>query len=482
MSAELERSRGAPTEVTAFDLSRVPQLVTDSAGVIERANDAAAQLFGVRRPFLVGKPIAIYVAAADRRALRTAIAGLSDRATIELAFVLRPRHAADARVRASIVALAGADGALELHWVLHDVTTASQAALELRLLFDELEERVGERAEEVALERARFEALFHQMPGAVMVADAPSGQIALANDEARELFGEAIVGQEADGVSPLARALRSGEHVRGELIEMIRADGRRALLEATAAPVRGPHGAIVAAAVAFHDVSERERRERAEREFIENAAHQLRTPLTAITSAVEVLQSGGKDDPQVRDRFLAHIERASVRLSRLARSLLVLARAQTHEAAAEMHVVELEPLLHDAAAAIEPPDGVAVEVQCVRGAGVLADRGLVEETLAILAANAARYTRHGTITFAARADGDGRMVLEVSDTGPGIPSDLRERIFERFARGDDGSFGLGLAIAREAVAAMDGTLEVESEPGVGTTARVSLPAARLLQR
>src|SRR3954469_4466819 len=79
--------------------------------------------------------------------------------------------------------------------------------------------------------------------------------------------------------------------------------------------------------IVLDDLTEQERRELAEREFVTNAAHELRTPLTTIIGAVDVLQSGAKDDPVERDRFLAHIERESGRLARLARAMLTLARA-----------------------------------------------------------------------------------------------------------------------------------------------------------
>ena len=81
------------------------------------------------------------------------------------------------------------------------------------------------------------------------------------------------------------------------------------------------------ALLVIDDLTEQERRELAEREFVSNAAHELRTPLTTIIGAVEVLQAGAKEDPVERDRFLAHIERESGRLARLARAMLTLARA-----------------------------------------------------------------------------------------------------------------------------------------------------------
>ena len=105
---------------------------------------------------------------------------------------------------------------------------------------------------------------------------------------------------------------------------------------------------------------------------------------------MEVLQAGAKDVSDDRDRFLAHIEREADRLSRLTRSLLVLARAQRRTEAARVEVVDLQPLLADAAAGIRPAPGVEVEVEVERGVAALANADLTEQAVSNLAANAAR--------------------------------------------------------------------------------------------
>jgi two-component system phosphate regulon sensor histidine kinase PhoR len=263
----------------------------------------------------------------------------------------------------------------------------------------------------------------------------------------------------------------------GELIDVAR-DGRPAVvLEVNAAPVRNARGEIVAAVAAFNDVTAREQRERIEREFVQNAAHQLRTPLAAITSAVAVLQAGASEDPVARGKFLEHIARESDRLARLTRSLLVLARAQTAQEEPELERVELEPLLRRVADSLDVAPEVEVEISCRREVTALVNRDLVEEALASIAGNAAKYTTEGTIALRASRNGRRTVVVEVVDSGPGIPEAFRARLFDRFARGSvDGSpgFGLGLAIASQAVAAMGGTLEIDSEHGKGTTARLKL--------
>lgn len=241
-------------------------------------------------------------------------------------------------------------------------------------------------------------------------------------------------------------------------------------------PARDPGDSAV---IVITDVSERERRERAERQFVTNAAHELRTPITTIMGAVDVLleeEDANRDD---RKRFLEHIATASRRLERLTNSLLVLARVQTGEQQLELDPVALAPLLSEIAAELTPKDSVSVSVECDADVSVLADRELLRHALINLAANAARHTGSGRIVLSAGADGE-TVTIELRDTGSGIAASEQERIFDRFYRGQRGSngFGLGLAIVRQAVAAQGGQTEIESIAGVGTTARIVMAKAR----
>jgi len=224
------------------------------------------------------------------------------------------------------------------------------------------------------------------------------------------------------------------------------------------------------------DESASARKEVAEREFVTNAAHELQSPLTAIVSAIEVLQAGAKDTPE-RDVFLDHIERASARLARLARALLVLARAQTGAEAPRTELVSLESLLQDVASRLKPIEGVQVTVSCPSEAAAITNRDLIEQAVLNVAENAAKYTARGRIELAAEVS-NGRAEIRVSDTGRGIPAAEQSRVFERFYRGQGtggGGSGLGLAIARAATEAAGGEVELESTLGKATLVRFRLP-------
>ncbi len=239
---------------------------------------------------------------------------------------------------------------------------------------------------------------------------------------------------------------------------------------------------MTGAIVTFDDVTAREARERAEREFVTNAAHELRTPLTAIATAVEVLQSGAKEIPEERDIFLAHLERECGRLSRLGSALLSLARMQAQEEAPPAEVLPMHDVLERVAGSLDVADSVKLTVACARDLAAVANRNLVEQAIWNLATNAARHTRAGKVALSA-ALVDDHTVVEVRDTGPGIPAEARSRLFERFYRAgarDAEGFGLGLAIAKQSVEAVGGMLTIESDDQTGTTARIMLPAAKLL--
>jgi signal transduction histidine kinase/HAMP domain-containing protein len=230
------------------------------------------------------------------------------------------------------------------------------------------------------------------------------------------------------------------------------------------------------------DLTEQERRELAEREFVSNAAHELRTPLTTIIGAVEVLQAGAKEDPVQRDRFLAHIERESGRLARLARAMLTLARAHSSQEQPRVEAVELAPLLRDVAAGLQPHAGVVVDVEVEQGLAVETNRDLLEQALRNLGENAAKHTAHGSVSLRAYRDAS-TVTVEVEDSGPGISPEVQRHVFDRFYRGerDAHGFGLGLAIVRESVRTLGGRIELDSSPGQGTVFRILLAPARVRQ-
>jgi signal transduction histidine kinase len=217
-----------------------------------------------------------------------------------------------------------------------------------------------------------------------------------------------------------------------------------------------------------HEAAEQQRR------FIADAAHELRNPVAALLSSLEVHERV-TGDPEA-----AGLARQAERLSELVNDLLALARLDSGSAGLPPPV-DLGQLVREEAAS-RPSISVNIVPAVVR-----ADAGLLRRAVANLLDNAVRHARHD-VDVCIEIDGPD-VVLSVTDDGPGVPDSERERIFDRFTRLDDarsrdaGGVGLGLAIARETVVAAGGSVRVEdARPGARFVVRLPALGARCVGR
>jgi two-component system phosphate regulon sensor histidine kinase PhoR len=230
--------------------------------------------------------------------------------------------------------------------------------------------------------------------------------------------------------------------------------------------------------VAVWDRTEEMRREQTEREFVSNAAHELRNPLAGITGAIEVLRAGAKDDDEAREHFLGRLADDADRMTRLTQSLLTLARVEAG-GTSETEVVDVNLAAEEAAEAVEPPEGVELTIETEPELVATGDPTLLRQVLIGLLTNACKNTpAPGGVTLRARRNNENEVMIEVEDTGTGIPAEEQDRVFERFYRGSGSleteGFGLGLSIARRMVNVMGGQIGVRSAPETGSTFWVSL--------
>lgn len=234
--------------------------------------------------------------------------------------------------------------------------------------------------------------------------------------------------------------------------------------------------------VAFNDMMLRlEQNLHAQRRFISDAAHQMRTPLTGLKTQTELALA--ETDPALVHQALEHIAHSTDRTVHLINQLLALARAEAiSEKVYAVEPVEIEALVREAAQEFVPR-ALAKQIDFgvdVTGWPMMVDGNplLLREMLRNLLDNAIKYTpKGGTVT--ARTRGDSEAIIEIEDTGIGVSASEREMIFERFYRvlgsGADGS-GLGLPIVREIVELHRGTVVLDANPaGKGSVARVILP-------
>lgn len=254
--------------------------------------------------------------------------------------------------------------------------------------------------------------------------------------------------------------------------------GDRILL-VSARPVDGG-GAVVS----FLDITEVRRLERVRRDFVANASHELKTPLTAMRGFAETLLD---DDPpeNLRREFLASIRANTLRLQHLVEDLLDLSRFESGSWMAKRDQLWVRRVVdgvrRDFADRLEER---RVSLAQEGDALVLADDQGMEQVLKNLVDNAIRYSPEGgTITVEVVPGNDREVRVTVRDTGVGIPSSALTRVFERFYRVDparsraEGGTGLGLAIVRHLVQAMGGEVWAESELGQGARIVFTLPAA-----
>jgi two-component system phosphate regulon sensor histidine kinase PhoR len=234
----------------------------------------------------------------------------------------------------------------------------------------------------------------------------------------------------------------------------------------------------------LRDVTEARRAEQARRDFVANASHELRTPVAAIHGAAETLLLGALSDPAAARGFVEMIDRQAARLVRLTRDLLDLSRIESGQWTMQLSPVEVDQALRAAADLVAPAareKGVEVRREPSPGLAVKADPRALEHVLVNLLDNAVKYTPQGGRVTLAAGRGNGRVVLAVTDTGPGIEARHLARLFERFYRADpgrsreQGGTGIGLAIVKHLVQAQGGEVGVESGAG-GSRFWVSLPA------
>jgi heavy metal sensor kinase len=219
------------------------------------------------------------------------------------------------------------------------------------------------------------------------------------------------------------------------------------------------------------------------RRFTADASHELRTPLTAIRSVGEVSLRKSGDEKYYRDVIGSMLEETN-RLTRLVDSLLTLSRADAGRIQLHLTEISLLDLVRETAGLLEvlaEDKNQTLRVEGDPSLRVIADRTILRQALVNLIDNAVKYSpaESGIRICVINKEGDG--VVEVQDSGPGIPSEHRSRIFERFYRVDkartraEGGTGLGLSIAQWAVTAHGGTIEVRCEPGSGSTFCIHLP-------
>jgi len=325
-----------------------------------------------------------------------------------------------------------------------------------------------------------------QMPMPVMLLD-EGYRILFVNAPMR-----LVVGPEVER-KPLSTVLRNPEVLAA--IEQTAADGEPAIAQFTmAVPIERHYEAYSARVsiippvigLVLHDLTTIRRSEQMRADFVANASHELRTPLAAVSGFIDTLRGHAKDDEQARDNFLEIMSAQAARMSRLIDDLLSLTRIELNEHVPPHGKVEVEGLVREAAAALEPlarAERITIAIAAKnKPVPVTGERDELMQLFQNLIHNAIKYGRDGGHVWITLDRAAEQVSVAIKDDGEGIPAIAVPRLTERFYRVDvkrsreRGGTGLGLAIVKHIVSRHQGRLTIESKQGEGSTFTVFLPA------
>jgi two-component system phosphate regulon sensor histidine kinase PhoR len=352
--------------------------------------------------------------------------------------------------------------------------------------------RLAETAEAqfaaVRSERDHLQSILASMSEGVLVVG-PDGRVSSANlafnrlfDLAGEVVGRPLleISRQPELARVVAETLRKGEPQSGQI--ELQVPERRTLALASAALAGGERGAVVVA----RDTTELTRVADMRRDFVANVSHELKTPLAAIRGYAETLRDGALQEEETAVRFTERLIWQCRRLQALLDDLLTLSKLESVAPRVEREPVDLAALGQrtvEMLGATAREKRLRLEMLDEGSPRVRGEADGLERLLVNLLDNAIKYNRPGGEVRLRLAIAAGEALIEVADTGIGIPQDALPRIFERFYRVDkgrareEGGTGLGLAIVKHLAQSHGGHVEVESRASRGTTFRVYLPLA-----
>ena len=380
--------------------------------------------------------------------------------------------------------------------------------IETSLYYSKLLSTIAQQREALAREHVTVQAQRNQLEALIDASDAaimlvgPDRRVAYANAEMATLTGiprEAVLGASVESlqrffagsfVEPAALAAQA-EALAGEATLHDRVDlafPRRAVYQRVVAPVRDRGGAPLGHIVLYRNVTHEVEVERAKSEFVSVVSHELRTPMTSVKTSLSLLLAGAAGPLESASRELLEIAlRNADRLIRLVNDLLDLSRLEAGRMEFRLEPVSLEDSVAaglETVAAFAGEQGVRLtprppaELQVVLGV-----RDRVLQVFVNLLANAIKFSPRGGEVDVRWWREEGCAVAQISDQGPGIPTDKLAAIFEPFTQLDSsttrehGGAGLGLTITQRIVQALGGHVWVESEVGSGARFFVRLPLA-----
>ena len=368
---------------------------------------------------------------------------------------------------------------------------------EIGQLSKNINDMVAELQEKIRVaneEKWKLRAAFASMAEGVMVLDSQN-RIEGLNKGMAEMIGREyadIVGKtpiEAFRNIALQDALNRFRQA-GEIVleEITLGDENPMILDVNISAVKSLPGQDPKTMIVFHNVTRLKKLEQVRADFVANVTHEIKTPLTAIIGFVETLQQGAIDDRAKAQKFLLTIHENAQRLNRLVDDLLTLSSIELGETKLHLEGLALEDVFETALTLISLRAALKnVRIQRDVQPGlpmVLADRDRLVQILVNVLDNAVKFTPEGgSVSITASPEVQGSVVIKITDTGIGISKSELPRLGERFYRIDKtrsremGGTGLGLSIVKHLMKAHEGSMEIESTLGKGTTVSLHFPVS-----
>ena len=473
-------------------------IMMDQDGLVVEFNPAAEQVFGYTREEAIGATLAdLVIPESLREAHHTGL----------VRYLKTGEHAVlNQRVEVSATNKAGDDLLVEL--AISPVEFGGNTFFSAYLR-DITEAKAAQ--EKLLASEERFQSLFELSPDAIVVING-RGELLDANNLACKLAGyskEEMLNKPAiEFVDPesLGTALSgmssasNGETVRVQM-EFLNASGERVPTELLGRRIESADGALYYGVI--RDISDRLAKEQqlrdskeaaekanlAKSDFLANMSHEMRTPLNGVIGSLSLVERDGLSDQT--SGLIQAAERSAETLLTLIDDLLDLSRIEAGEIDVEFSVfdpAELSTIVNEVFSPLAEKKGITLATD-VRAAGkmIRSDVGKIRQVLINLVGNALKFTQRGVVAVDIDYEGgdqNGRLLLEVRDTGIGISKRDQTVLFDRFKQADSsrskshGGAGLGLAICKQLVDIMDGTITVSSAPGVGSTFTFNIPVSR----
>jgi len=316
-------------------------------------------------------------------------------------------------------------------------------------------------------------------------------EITIVNPRVNEILGVDLYGnvgrdyneliQSADLVRLIERAIQKGKTQNAEITLYLQ---NERIVDVNVVPITGRNTEQSNYIILLYDITEIRRLEKVRTDFVANASHELRTPITALKGFSETLLDGAMDDREVLVEFLNIMHKESTRLDSMVQDILQLSKLEQKPAPDTSERIEVRPVIEEVVQILNQKADLK-DIQCsifeTGNVQATVNQDEFKQVMLNLVGNAISYTPEGGEVKVHLSESEGEAVIQVEDNGIGIPKENQTRIFERFYRVDKarsrnaGGTGLGLSIVKWMIEGMDGRIELKSEVNKGSIFTIYLP-------